>query len=161
MLLWFVGMSILTVGYVFRDPRFDYRLLIVGAVLPLVDVVTGGPWALHSVVTAIVTLVVVMLATIRRPAARRLLLGLPIGMLLALIFDAAWSNTDVFWWPLTGWSIGDDRFPVAARGIWSILLELVGIAICVHLWRRNGLSQASRRRAFAHDGRLEVSIGRR
>ena len=30
------------VWFVFRDPRFDYRLLIVGSVLPLLDGVTGG-----------------------------------------------------------------------------------------------------------------------
>ena len=38
----FVGTSIATVWFVFRDPRFDYRLLIVGSVLPLADGVTGG-----------------------------------------------------------------------------------------------------------------------
>ena len=34
--------AIVTVWFVFRDPRFDYRLLIVGSVLPLADGVTGG-----------------------------------------------------------------------------------------------------------------------
>ena len=32
---WFIGTAIVAVWYVFRDPRFDYRLLVVGSVLPL------------------------------------------------------------------------------------------------------------------------------
>ena len=41
MFLWFVGTAIATVRFVFQDPRFDYRLLIVGAVLPLLDLLFG------------------------------------------------------------------------------------------------------------------------
>ena len=37
MFLWFVATAIVSVWFVFRDPRFDYRLLIVGSVLPLAD----------------------------------------------------------------------------------------------------------------------------
>ena len=29
---WFIGTAIVTVWAIFRDPRFDYRLLVVGAV---------------------------------------------------------------------------------------------------------------------------------
>ena len=43
---WFIGTAIVTVWAVFRDPRFDYRLLVVGAVVPLVDGFTGGAWVL-------------------------------------------------------------------------------------------------------------------
>ena len=34
MFLWFFGTAILSVWFVFRDDRFDYRLLIVGSILP-------------------------------------------------------------------------------------------------------------------------------
>ena len=38
MLLWFLGTALLSVFFVFTDPRFDYRLLLVGSVLPdLID----------------------------------------------------------------------------------------------------------------------------
>ena len=40
--LWFVSTAVLTVWFVFRDPRFDYRLLIVGSVLPDLDGLFGG-----------------------------------------------------------------------------------------------------------------------
>ena len=44
-----------------------------------------------------------------RPAARRAScwLGLPIGTMLHLVFDGAWTDTDLFWWPLGGWSFDD------------------------------------------------------
>ena len=42
MFFWFVGTAIITVGVVFRDPRFDYRLLIVGSVIPIADGLLGG-----------------------------------------------------------------------------------------------------------------------
>ena len=39
---WFLGTALLSVHFVFTDPRFDYRLLLVGAVLPdLIDVPFG------------------------------------------------------------------------------------------------------------------------
>jgi hypothetical protein len=40
---WFIGTAVVAVGMVFRDPRFDYRLLIVGSVLPLADACSAGP----------------------------------------------------------------------------------------------------------------------
>lgn len=154
MFFWFIGTAVVTVGLVFRDPRFDYRLLIVGSVLPLADGLFGGARALHSVTVSIALLVVIMLATIGRRSLRRTLLGLPIGMFLHLVFDAAWNDTDTFWWPFTGIDFVGSGFPVTERGFASLVLEAVGIAICVWLWRRNDLGEPARRRAFLADGRL-------
>ncbi len=154
MFFWFIGTAVFAVGFVFRDPRFDYRLLIVGSVLPLADGVFGGARALHSIVTTIAVLVVVMLATIGRRPARKLLLGLPIGMFLHLVFDGAWNNTDVFWWPLTGWRFDDDPLPPFDRGLVTVAMEIVGLGLCAWLWRTNDLSDRSRRRAFLRDGHL-------
>jgi len=66
MFLWFIGTAIVTVRFVFRDPAFDYRLLIVGSVLPLADIVTGGAGVLHTLVFSLVLMVVVMLSTVGR-----------------------------------------------------------------------------------------------
>ena len=159
MFFWYIATAVFAVGWVFRDPRFDYRLLIVGSVLPLIDGLFGGARALYSVVTAIAVLVAVMLATIGRRSLRKVLLGLPIGMILHLVFSAAWDDTDVFWWPLTGWSIdGDPPLPVVAHGWWSVALEVVGMVGCIALWRHNGLSSAERRREFLHTGQLDVAV---
>ena len=72
MFFWFIGTSIAAVWFVFRDPRFDYRLLVVGAVLPLVDGLFGGARVMHTLVFSLALLAIVMLATIgRRPASAR------------------------------------------------------------------------------------------
>lgn len=155
MFFWFIGTAIVTVGVVFRDPRFDYRLLIVGSVLPIVDGITGGASALHSVTVSVGLLALLMVATAGRKPIRKVLLGLPIGMILHLVFDGAWSNTEVFWWPFFGWSFDDAPLPVLDRGWWGVALELIGVAICVWLWRHNALGDRERRATFLRDGRLD------
>jgi hypothetical protein len=154
MFLWFVGMAIATVWFVFRDPRFDYRLLVVGSVLPLLDVLFGGARVMHTLVFSLALLVAVMLLTVGRRPARRLWLGLAIGTLLHLVFDGAWTNTDVFWWPFGGWSFDDAQLPEAARGWWNVPLEVAGLAILVWVWRTARLAEPARRRAVMRTGGL-------
>jgi hypothetical protein len=154
MFLWFVGTAIATVCFVFRDPRFDYRLLVVGSVLPLADVLFDGARVMHTLVFGLVLLTVVMLATIGRRSPRRLWLGLPIGVLLHLAFDGAWTDTELFWWPLGGWSFDDTALPEASRGWWNVPLELIGLAILVWVWRTARLGDPARRAAARRSGRL-------
>ena len=120
MLLWFVGTAIAIVRFVFQDPRFDYRLLVVGAVLPLADGLMGGARVLHTLVFSLVVLAVVMVSTSRRGRLRPLLLGLPIGLLLHLVVDGAWTDTRLFWWPLGGFDLSGTELPEAARGWWAV-----------------------------------------
>jgi hypothetical protein len=153
---WFIGTAIVTVGLVFRDPRFDYRLLIVGSVLPITDGLFGETRVLHSVVTSVLLLAVVMMSTTGRRPIRKMLLGLPIGMILHLVFDGAWNDTEVFWWPLFGWSFDDAPLPVLDRGWWAVPMEAIGVALCVWLWRHNDLGDPARRAQFLRDGRLDA-----
>ena len=159
MFFWFIGTAIVAVWYVFRDPRFDYRLLVVGSVLPLGDAAFApgdGPgmrW-MHSLAFSVGLLVVVMAVTAGRKPRRKLLLGLPIGTFLHLVFDGAWATTDVFWWPFGGWSLAGHRLPEVQRGWLSILLEAAGIAIVVWIWRRDRLAEPARRRELLRNGRL-------
>ncbi len=139
MFLWFVGTAFAAVWYVFRDPRFDYRLLAVGALLPeIIDLPSRqARWA-HSVTAAVAVLAVIMLATAGRKPVRRLLLAIPIGMLLHLVFDGAFTATEVFWWPFSGgW--GDVELFSLQRGWWNVPLELAGAALIVWAWRRGPL----------------------
>jgi hypothetical protein len=152
--LWFIGTAVITVWYVFRDPRFDYRLLVVGSVAPELDALFGGMRWLHSLTCSVVLLGVVMVVSIGRTQLRKLLLGLPIGMLLHLVFDGAWATTEVFWWPFTGASIGDEPLPSAQRGWWNVLLEAIGLLLIVWSWRCAGLADPRRRRAVLRTGRL-------
>ena len=136
MFFWFVATAILTIAWVFKDPRFDYRLLAVGAVLPdVIDWPTG--WrVMHSVVTSIVLLALVMLVSLGRKPYRKILLGLPIGTFLHLVFDGAFTSARVFWWPIGGWEFSADALPVAARGLWNLPLEIAGAAALWMWWRR-------------------------
>jgi hypothetical protein len=154
MFFWFVGMAIATVWFVFRDPRFDYRLLVVGSVVPLLDALFGGARVMHTLVFSLVLLFAVMVLTVGRRPARRLWLGLAIGTLLHLVFDGAWTNTDVFWWPFGGWSFEEARLPEAARGWWNVPLEVAGLAVLVWVWRRARLDESVRRRAVLRTGAL-------
>jgi len=154
MFLWFIGTAVLAVAYVFRDPTFDYRLLIVGSVLPLADVVTGGAGVLHTLVLSLILMVVVMLSTVGRRPVRKLWLGLPIGTMLHLVFDGAWTTTELFWWPLGGWSFEGIPMPESSRGWLNVAFELAGLAMVVWIWRRSHLGDAAARQAFVRHGRL-------
>ena len=154
MFLWFIGTAVIAVWYVFRDERFDYRLLVVGALLPELDALFGGMRWMHSLAFSVALLIVVMAASVGRRPRRKLLLGLAIGTFLHLVFDGAWATTDVFWWPFTGAPIGDEPLPSVQRGWWNVPLEAAGLAIVVWAWRRAGLSDAARRRAVLGNGRL-------
>ena len=159
MLLWFLGTALVSVWFVFRDPNFDYRPLAVGALLPdLVDVPFGqSRWA-HSLTVSIGVMAVIMVVTAGRKPARKPLLAIPIGMMLHLVWDGAFSATNVFWWPFSGdW--GDTRVPSLERGWWNIVLELLGAAALYWAWRRFGLDGAERRREFVRSGRLTERSG--
>lgn len=156
MLFWFVGTAVVTVWWVFRDPAFDYRLLIVGAVLPLLDAVWSGAMVLHSVTFAVVLLAVLMLATSGRRPVRKMLLGLPIGLLLHLVFTGAWRDPQVFWWPFFGFGFDDASHPVVERGWWNVPLELIGLGLCWWVVRRAELRDPDRRAGFGRTGRLAL-----
>jgi hypothetical protein len=154
MFLWFLATAVMSVWYVFTDPRFDYRLLLVGAILPdLIDIPLGHAQAAHSLTVAVGVLTAVMLVTAGRKPIRRLLLGLPIGMLLHLVWDAAFASAKVFWWPFIG-SWGSVRVPSIQRGWWDVPLELIGAFGVRWIWRRFGLADPERRRTFLRTGVL-------
>lgn len=154
MFLWFLGTALLSVFFVFTDPRFDYRLLLVGAVLPdLIDVpFAQARWA-HSLTVAVGALAAVMIVTAGRKPIRRLLLGLPIGMLLHLVWDGAFAATKVFWWPFSG-SWGDNQVASIERGWLNIPMELAGAAMLWWAWRRFRLAEPARRAQFYRHGLL-------
>jgi hypothetical protein len=156
-LFWFVGTAVVTIWFVFTDPAFDYRLLVVGSVLPAaVDAAFGGARVLHSLTFSVVLLAVLMLATPGRKPIRRMLLGLPLGTLLHLVFTGAWMDSRVFWWPLLGVSFDDASHPVAARGWWNVAFEVAGLALCWWIYRAAGLADPQRRAWFRRTGQLRL-----
>ena len=143
MLLWFVGTSVAAVWFVFRDPQFNFRLVVVGALIPdIIDGIGGGAWPLHSVVTVIALLAVVMLVTTGRRPVRKPLLAVIIGLFMHLVFDGAFANTSMFWWPLGGFATYEQALPSVDRGWINIGLELVGIGLI--LWVRSQIGQTGK-----------------
>ena len=123
MLFWFIGTSVASVWSVFRDPKFAYRWVIVGALIPV-----------FSVVTVVGFLVAVMLVTIGKKAVRKNFLALTIGLFMHLVFDGAFLSTKMFWWPLAGLSLDGYAIPLVERGFLNIPFEIVGIALI--LWTK-------------------------
>lgn len=159
MILWPAATSLILVWAVFRDPAFDHRMVMAGAVLPdVVDgLVSGGAGFLHTLLASVVLLAAVMVGTRGRRPARRRLLALPIGTFAHLIFDGAWARAEAFWWPLFGGDL-DGPLPALERGLPLLAAqEVAGLAVLGWFWWRFGLSQADARRVFLRTGRVARS----
>ena len=155
MFFWFIGTAVLSVWFVFRDPAFDHRTLVIGALLPdAIDAIWGGSRGFHSVTASVAMLVAVMLATIGRRPIRKRLLAIPIGMFLHLIYDGAFNNTQVFCWPFTGLTFSGDQLPVVDRGMLNIGFEIAGLLMCAFAWKKFHLSDATHRKNFLKTGTL-------
>ncbi|MBK5223531.1 MAG: hypothetical protein JJE52_11790 [Acidimicrobiia bacterium] len=155
MLLWFIGVGFVGVVVVFKSPALDYRLVVAGTVLPLVDVVPGVPPVLHTLAASVGALALVMLATRGRRLDRRRWLGLPIGMMVHLVLDGTWSTTELFWWPAFGLDLPDAALPTFGRGIAGVVLEVLGAAAIWWSWRQFRLADGGRRRMLISEGRLD------
>jgi hypothetical protein len=162
MFLWFVILSIAGVVTVFRDPRLDHRLVAVGAVIPdFIDGLVGlarngriGPP--HTLIGAVGALTVTMAVTVGKRPLRKRLLALPIGWLAHLVLDGAWTDTKGFWWPAFGTRLGG-RIPVLGRPMWvNIAMEVAAVGVGWWLWKRTGITDDVRRRAFWATGALEL-----
>ncbi len=158
MVLWFVGPSILIVWSVFRSPAADYRVVAIGTLLPLLELPVGEPRLLHGLTGAALGLVVVMVGARGRRVVQRRWLGVPIGMLLHLVLDGAWADTDAFWWPALGTEWSGQELPELGRGALNIALELLGAATCWWAYRRFRLDEPERRADFIRSGRVGRDI---
>jgi len=144
---WFLGLSFLAVLIVFSSPALDYRMVMLGAVLPNAEALIGGPWVLHTLLAPVVAMTVVMLATQGRRLVRRQWLGLPIGLFMHLVLDASWADAELFWWPFLGIPdvLGEGGIPEAGRS-WALLvvMEVIGIAALLFLTQRLDLAGEGR-----------------
>lgn len=157
MFLWFLALSFVLVALVFDSPALDYRMVMLGSVLPVVELLAGGPWALHTLLAPLVVLVAVMAATRGRRLARRRWLGLPIGLFLYLVLDGAWLRTDLFWWPVFGVDVAGGDLPEPKPLAALIALEFIGVVVGAWAFRRYGLADRERLRLFCTQGRLDRS----
>ncbi len=155
MFLWFAVLAPVIVAEVFRSPRADYRLVALGALLPLGEAILGGPGVLHTLVGSLVALGLVMAVTVRRRLARRRWLGLPIGMLLHLVLDGTWADKELFWWPAFGWAFPNGPLPGFDRPVWlGVALELAALAVAWWAYRRYRLDDPENRALLVRAGQL-------
>lgn len=156
MALWYVGLSVLAVHYVFRSSGIDYRLVAVGSLLPLLaDLPLRRMAYAHTLVAGVSLLVLVMAGTIGRPRLlRRRLLCVPIGYFCGLVLSGAWAVGDGFWWPFTGTTIPHEPL-LPPVGI-VVVEELVGLVACAWIALRFGLTDPRQRAAFLRTGRLRA-----
>ncbi len=158
MLIWFAVVSAIIVAEVFRSPLVDYRLVAVGSLLPLLDVVIGRPTPLHTLAAPVAVMAVVMATTVGRRLCRRRLLGIPIGMFLHLVLDGSWDSASLFWWPVLGRSLADEPLPESRALAFRLLLELVGVVAAAVAYRRYGLDERANRRLLVRSGHLNRAV---
>ncbi len=159
MFLWFAGGAFVIVLVVFRSPALDYRAVMLGAVLPLVDLCFGGARVAHTLLAAVATMVVVLGLTQRRRLVRRRWLGIPIGMFLHLVLDGVWGRAALFWWPAFGVSFGSLPAPELSRSAPVVVaMEVAGAAMLVWAYRRFRLHEPARRDRFVRTGMLSRDL---
>jgi hypothetical protein len=153
---WFVAAAVLGVLFVFDSPAIDYRFVALGAVLPLIETISGRPLLLHTLLGSVGLMVLVMAATVGRRIMRRRLLGLPIGTFIFLVAAGSWTRTDLFWWPAAGLDgIARRPIPEFDRPIGVLLLlEVIGLAALLWLVRRFDLASPPNRAVMVRSGRL-------
>jgi inner membrane protein len=168
-LLWHMGTAALITYVALGRRRIDYRMVLLGAILPdLVDGVLGlwlfegpaGRWIAHSLVAVAVVAAALLVAS--RGERRLALFGIAVGWLLHLVCDGMWQAPETFLWPAFG--SGFARAPREPYS-WDLLArpldhlstwggELVGIALLAWFYAAFELGRDGRLRAFARDGRL-------
>lgn len=152
MLVWYAAGAVAIVWAVFQSPAVDYRMVALGAVLGVVDRPLGTG-LLHTLAAPVLALGVVMAATVGRRLVRRRWLGVPIGMFLFVVLSGAWTDTEVFWWPVGGLALPEA--PEVPAWPLALVLEVVGVGIAVWLYRRFGLDDPDRRDRFVRTGQLD------
>jgi membrane-bound metal-dependent hydrolase YbcI (DUF457 family) len=152
-LLWYTGLSILIVANVFRSSGLDYRLVAVGALLPIVvDLPVGHRAFGHALVFPVALFATVMVATSGRSRLlRRRLLCVPIGVFVALVLSGAFTQDQVFLWPFLGAAGHESLLPAW----WVVLIEeVVGLVAWWWIVGQFDLYLPGPRRDFWHTGRL-------
>ena len=159
MFFWFAGLAFLGVLLIFSTPAIDYRLIMLCAVLPVVEWPLGGPWLLHTLLTSVVVMGLVMVVFRGRRQRQRLWLALPIGLFSHLVLDGTWADKELFWWPLFGPALGEGGPPEAQRSvIVLVVMDLAGLAALWWIARRYRLTDTDRRSRFVRTGRLDREL---
>lgn len=148
MFIYLPAVSILLTYFIFRSKGIDYRLIALGSLTPvLMDMFIGHASIGHSFVFAVLVLVLIMILTIGRSRLlRRRLLCIPIGMFFGLVLSGAFLYEQMWWWPFTHNSSGEELaiFPRTITWIIRDIIGLVAIYVIVgigDLYKRENFSR--------------------
>lgn len=154
MFFWFLGLSFVLVLMVFDSPLLDYRLVMVGSVLPWLDRLWAPPWVMHSVLFPVVVMTLVMIVGWGRRLVQRRWLGLAIGLFLHLVLAGTFTSGELFWWPARGVDVAGLEPSTPGLAL-AVIMETAGVATLVWLHRRLGLDEAVHRTRFARTGHVD------
>ena len=146
MILWHVAGAIFLFRWIFRDPKVDLRLLVLGAVIPdaidlAAGVFLGEPnrqrWG-HTLIVPTIAAIAILL-TNRRGRRRRQLMTVVVAWLFHLVLDGVWVREETFLWPLFGldfapWPQGT-AWSRALSDPWRFVKEAFGFVYLMLLWR--------------------------
>lgn len=155
MFLWFAGLAFVIVASVFASPLIDYRLVVLGATMPVIEMIYNGPWVMHSLAAPVALMILVMLVFSGKRLRQRRWLGLPIGMFLYLFLDRAWTKTDVFWWPISGINRNNSEIPTWESPLIIIVMEIIGAIAIIYSVRKYKLLVKNNRLLFLRTGHIQ------
>lgn len=158
MFFWFLGITFVAVVLVFNSPALDYRMVMLGSVLPLTDYLWPQIWPMHTLLWPVVVMGLVMVLTQNRRLVRRRWLGLPIGMFMYLVLSGAWQLTELFWWPGFGQGIDPDSVPSLPSAGLVLLMEAVGVGALVWAIVRFQLLVPEDKKRFLSSGQLRRDL---
>lgn len=171
MIFWHLGVTAALVVVTLGVRRIDYRVVLLGAILPdLIDKPIGriffaeefqtGRLFGHTLLFVTALLLGIQLL-LRGQQARRWFI-LPIAALIHLALDGMWNDPVTLFWPLFSTS-----FPIdPAESYWLeallrsvtdvrvVAMELAGLALLGFIGRAFGLQDRALRREFLRKGRL-------
>lgn len=175
MIFWHLGITVLIVRYVFRDPEMDLRWILAGSLLP--DVIdkplgsiffhdTFGTHRLfaHALIFPVVLLAIVMVVTRRGQPSRRAAISVVIACFIHLLLDGVWTSPEAFFWPFFGLD-----FPRVAGSEFGALVvdmirspfawagEALGLGYLAYLWARF-LRAPGAMKQFRRDGRVPLLV---
>ena len=171
MLFWHMGATAGIVFVTLGRRRIDYRVVLLGAILPdLIDKPLGRIFFedtfqtsrlfAHTLLFVVVTLLAVQLI-LRGDSARRWFI-LPIACLLHLVLDGLWGDPVTLFWPLFGTTFP----PHPVESYWLEVLrrplehplvmvqEIFGLSVLLYIAWAYRLFRMTGLREFARSGKL-------
>lgn len=171
MIFWHLGVTCVIILLALGVRRIDYRVVLLGAILPdLIDKPIGRIFfedtfqasRLFGHTLLFVTALLLSIQLVLRGKTARRWFILPIACLIHAVLDGMWNQPVTWFWPLFGTTFPPDpggnywlevlqrpfKHPLTMVG------EIVGLALLAYLYRAFRLQDPDNRRKFLRTGEL-------